>query len=86
MTSLEIQKLLDEKNGRIDELQINLKRKDYIGVKIAMGRATKTEYRAEIDQCTAWAEEINTLNTEVESLKIQLEQAKAEEDATNENV
>ena len=47
MNSQEIQKQIDAKNGRINDLQIELRKKDYIGTKIAMGRATKTQYKTE---------------------------------------
>jgi len=46
---------------RIDELQHLLANYDYIGIKIATGRATKEEYAREINQMTAWAKEINDL-------------------------
>jgi hypothetical protein len=47
--------------ARIGELKAKLKAYDYIGVKIATGRATKEEYANEIAEMTAWANEINEL-------------------------
>ena len=46
---------------RISELKQKLANYDYIGVKIATGRATKEEYAKEIAQMTEWANEINEL-------------------------
>lgn len=46
---------------RIEELKRLLAKYDYIGVKIATGRATKEEYAKEIAQMTEWANEINEL-------------------------
>lgn len=82
MNSQEIQKQIDAKNGRINDLQIELRKKDYIGTKIAMGRATKTQYKTEIEQCDAWASEIDSLMTEVEDLKAKQALALEEEAQT----
>lgn len=79
MNSQEIQKQIDAKNGRINDLDIALQSKDYIGIKIAMGRATKTEYKDEIAQCDAWGKEKNDLLLEVAELKAQQKLALAEE-------
>jgi chaperonin cofactor prefoldin len=68
MNLQEIQKQIDTKNGRIDELQLNLKHKDYIGIKIAMGRATKEDYKGDIAKCDEWAGEIDRLRNEVNEL------------------
>ena len=86
MNSLEqLQQTINAKNGRIDELQLNLKHKDYIGTKIAMGRATKEDYATEIAQCDEWADEINTLTTEVTKLEAQKKALMAEmENASHE--
>ena len=71
MNLQEIQKQIDTKNGRINDLQIELRKKDYIGTKIAMGRATREQYQGEIAQCNEWAEEIDGLMTEVNELMVQ---------------
>ena len=46
---------------KIAELKTLLAGYDYIGVKIATGRATKEEYSDEIKQMNEWANEINEL-------------------------
>ena len=46
---------------RITELKTLLANYDYIGTKIATGRATKEEYATEIQQMIEWANEINQL-------------------------
>ena len=46
---------------RIKELKQLLKDYDYIGTKIATGRATREEYATEIAQMTVGADEINEL-------------------------
>lgn len=51
----------DIKRNRIAELKAKLKNYDYIGVKIATGRATKEDYATEIAEMTAWAAEISEL-------------------------
>lgn len=55
------QKALKEKNARIAELHRKLEELDYIGVKIATGRATREEYADKIAQMNAYASEINLL-------------------------
>lgn len=49
------------KELRIAELKNLLASYDYIGIKIATGRATIEEYAEQIAQMTKWAEEINEL-------------------------
>ena len=60
----EEQKALREKNARIAELHRKLKELDYIGVKIATGRATREEYADKIALMSVYANEINLLNNE----------------------
>ena len=50
------------------ELEAWLKDHDYIGVKIATGRATIEEYAIEIKEMTEKAERINEINAILESL------------------
>lgn len=61
------QEVIDRENkiARINELKQKLKAYDYIGTKIATGRATKEEYATQIAEMTAWANEINELEVEV---------------------
>lgn len=49
---------------RITELKSKLASYDYIGNKIATGRATIADYATEIAQMTAWANEINELEAQ----------------------
>lgn len=65
-TEEEIRKhnLLNEKV----ELEIWLKEHDYIGTKIATGRATVEEYATEIEEMTEKAERINEIDRMLESL------------------
>lgn len=55
------QKILREKNARIAELHRKLEELDYIGVKIATGRATREEYADKIALMSAYAGELNLL-------------------------
>lgn len=55
------QKALREKNARIAELHRKLEELDYIGVKIATGRATREEYADKIALMSAYASELNIL-------------------------
>ena len=50
------------------ELEAWLKAHDYIGVKIATGRATVEEYATEIEEMTEKANRINEINNLLESL------------------
>lgn len=55
MTNVEIQNALNEQYTLILNLDNQLKSYDYIGVKIATGRATCEEYQDKIDQMIIWA-------------------------------
>lgn len=55
------QKALIEKNSRIAELHKKLEELDYVGVKIATGRATREEYADKIALMSAYARELNLL-------------------------
>lgn len=57
-------KLLQEKK----ELEVWLKAHDYIGIKIATGRATVEEYATEISEMMEKAERINEIDRLLESL------------------
>lgn len=58
------QKSIIEKKSRIAELHRKLKELDYIGVKIATGRATREEYADKIALMSAYASELNLLEKE----------------------
>lgn len=53
----------------INELKGKLQDYDYIGIKIAMGAAKKSDYAAEIAQCQQWRDQINAAEAEVERLE-----------------
>ena len=57
-------KFLQEKEG----LEVWLKAHDYIGIKIATGRATVDDYATEIAEMTEKAERINEIDRLLESL------------------
>ena len=61
---LKRQALVEEKI----QLETWLKEHDYIGTKIATGRATVEEYATEIEEMTEKAERINKIDTLLESL------------------
>ena len=50
---------------KINELKSKLSAYDYIGTKIATGRATKEEYAYQISEMITWANEINILELEL---------------------
>ena len=55
------QKALIEKKSRIAELHKKLEELDYVGVKIATGRATREEYADKIALMSAYVRELNLL-------------------------
>ena len=55
----------DERQARINALKDLLKQHDYIGTKIATGRATAEDYAPEIANMTAWAAEVDLLEAEI---------------------
>lgn len=54
-----------QKEEKIIKLKELLRSKDYIGIKIATGVATKEDYAEEIKQCELWREEIRKLEGEI---------------------
>ena len=62
------QKAAKEKQARIVELHRLLEGLDYIGVKIATGRATREEYAEEIALMDEYASELNELEGEKKHL------------------
>ena len=63
MTREEINKQINQKSARINEIMCELTKTDYIGIKIAEGAATKTEYADIRAQRQEWREEINQLQS-----------------------
>ena len=70
MTREEINNQINQKSARINELMCNLNKTDYIGIKIAEGAATKTEYAEIRAQRQEWRSEINQLEAEIETLNV----------------
>lgn len=54
-----------EISGEINTLKQKLRDYDYIGIKIATGRATIKEYSKQIEEMKIWANRINELEKEV---------------------
>ena len=52
----------------IRDREARLSSTDYIAAKIAEGKATKTEYKAKIDERQAWRDEINAAQEEIARL------------------
>lgn len=59
----------DRLNMRLGQLKYEFSQLDYIGVKIATGRATIEEYAEEIVRMNELAEEVNQVNAQLEALK-----------------
>lgn len=60
---------LDNLQLKLAQVKYELSQLDYIGTKIATGRATKEEYSAEIAKMNELAEEINDLNEKIKALQ-----------------
>lgn len=52
----------------IRDREARLSSTDYIAAKIAEGKATKTEYKAKIDERQTWRDEINAAQEEIARL------------------
>lgn len=57
-----------EIEARLNALHQLLREHDYIGTKIATGRATASEYATEIALMKDWEKEINTLEAQLAAL------------------
>lgn len=70
-TNLKVKKILStmQLSMKLGHLKYELSQLDYIGIKIATGRATKKEYAEEIARMNELAEEINQVNKQLEALK-----------------
>lgn len=69
MTQNEKQSLLNEQYLIVNNAEAQLKATDYIAAKIAEGKATKTEYKAEIDLRQQWRDQINVAQEEIARLE-----------------
>lgn len=69
MIQNEKQSLLNEQYLIVNNAEAQLKATDYIAAKIAEGKATKTEYKAEIDLRQQWRDQINVAQEEIARLE-----------------
>ena len=66
---IEKQNKINEINSKIYSIDNEFKTLDYIGIKIATGRATIDEYKDEIEKMTKLADEKNKLENELNKLQ-----------------
>lgn len=66
MSEVMTRERIEEEIRGIDQI---LKKNDYIGIKIAMGRATKEEYAEEIAKSEEMAKRKNELEAMLENIK-----------------
>ena len=59
----------EQLTGERNTLMIRLAELDYIGVKIATGRATAEEYADQIEEMDAAAKRINEIDAEIDAMK-----------------
>ncbi len=59
----------EEIESEIRGLQQLMATHDYIGTKIAMGRATREEYAEQIAQSEEWAQRVDELRKELDELE-----------------
>lgn len=59
----------EEIESEIRGLEQLMKSHDYIGTKIAMGRATREEYAEQIAQSEEWAQRVDELRKELDELE-----------------
>lgn len=69
MTKIEIQELVNEQQSIIADREAKLKVTDYVALKIAEGKATKTQYADTLAQRQQWRDEINAAQAEIERLQ-----------------
>lgn len=69
MTKIEIQQLVNEQQSIIADREAKLKATDYVALKIAEGKATKTQYADTLAQRQQWRDEINAAQAEIERLQ-----------------
>lgn len=69
MTQTEIFSLIQAQQDIIRDREAKLKSKDYIGVKIAMGVATRESYAEDIARTEQWRNDINAAQEEIARLE-----------------
>lgn len=83
MTQQEIQAAISEQQSIILDREAQLKTKDYIGTKIAMGVATREDYANDIAQTERWRADINAAQAEIARLEaVEPEEPTAESEPT----
>lgn len=83
MTQQEIQTAINAQQSIILDREAQLKTKDYIGTKIAMGVATREDYADEIAQTEQWRADINAAQAEIARLEaVGPEEPTAEDEPT----
>ena len=69
MTQEDIQAAISEQQSIILDREAQLKTKDYIGTKIAMGVATREDYTGDIAKTEQWRADINVAQAEIARLR-----------------
>lgn len=69
MTQSEKQQLLNEQYTIILDREAKLSKYDYIGIKIAMGVAKKSDYAEQIAETVVWRADINAAQDEIVRLE-----------------
>ena len=69
MKKYEIDALINEQQTIILDREGKLTATDYIAAKIAEGKATKTEYSAQIAERQQWRDDINAAQAEIERIE-----------------
>lgn len=83
MTQQDIQAAISEQQSIILDREAQLKAKDYIGTKIAMGVATREDYAGDIAKTEQWRADINAAQAEITRLRaIEPEEPTAEIEPT----
>lgn len=86
MTQIEKQELLNEQYNIILDREAKLRSYDYIGVKIAMGVANKSDYAEQIAETVIWRADINAAQDEIVRLEaIETEEPEPMEEIEEEN-
>lgn len=83
MTQQEIQAAINAQQSIILDREAQLKTKDYIGTKIAMGVATREDYAGDIAKTEQWRADINAAQAEIARLEaVEPEEPTAESEPT----
>ena len=87
MTQIEKQELLNEQYAIILDREAKLRSYDYIGVKIAMGVAKKSDYAEQIAETVVWRADINAAQDEIARLEaIEVEEPEPIEEDNSEPI